>query len=243
LFYWLIFIIFNEMGPMLFDKSTKDGILRILTTAVWTMLTAPLFSEIPASPIRLLQSSSQGCTVEFRLEGFKVDSLHSESKTYLRADFNGARHVLIPGDPMIPFTSIVLGLPAEGDVRVSISALDPGGQWEGVRLCPCPKVGRQEDLPFESYTEGDAYSITTDLPGPYFYSEEPEWLGPYRTVRIKIYPVQYNPAAGVLRTFSRMVLNVSINGQAGGASCTRTPADEAVYRSILLNYDVARQWR
>jgi hypothetical protein len=207
------------------------------------LIALPLYSRTESKSVRLLQNSSNGCTVEFRLNGFSLDTLRIESKDYVKAGFQGALHTAVPGDPMVPYAVAILGVPPEGDVRVSVSLSEPARQLEGVRLCPARRTERQDDFPVEVIFEGETYQKRAVIPGTVFYMEDPEWFGPYRIVRIKIYPVQYNPIDGSLQILSRIVLSAEFNGQANAAPADKPSADEAVYRGALLNYSTARQWR
>ena len=231
------------MNPMIPSKRLKSISLMALRTVAWMLIGIPLYSAVKPSPVRLLQSSAQGCTVEFRLNGFSADTLFTGSKAYLKVGFDRALHDAVPGEPMIPFVTVILGVPPEGDVQISAAALESGKQLEDVRLCPAPQIERQDDFPIESYREGESFLKRSDLPGSPYYSEGPERFGPYRVVRIRIYPVQYNPAAGTLQVFSRMVFTVAFNGQTKAVPLIQPSADEAVYHGALLNYSIARQWR
>ena len=219
---------------------------RNASPARWALACAlaalPLYSGTESKPVRILQNSSSGCTIEFRLNGFSLDTLRIGSKLYVKAGFQGAQHSSVAGDPMVPYAVAVIGIPPEGDARISMSSSETAGRLEGIRLCPAPRTDRQDDFPVETFFEGKIYQKREAVPGSVFYAEEPEWFGIHRVVRIRIYPVQYNPDEGSLQTFSRIVISVEFNGQPKSVFSGQPPVDEPVYRGALLNYSYARQW-
>jgi hypothetical protein len=227
----------NQLKRYWRSSSAVGGIFAGLLTVL------PLHAGTGKNPVRLLQNSPTGCTVEFRLTGFSLDTVRLDSRQYLKTGFDGSMHATIPGDPQVPYAVAVIGLPPDGDVRVSLAASEPGRTLEGIRLCPVPRIDRQEDFPVEIFSEGEAYGKQTSIPGSIFDAGEPEWFGPFRVVRLRIHPIQYNPAAGSLQVLSRVVLSVTFSGKTVATAAMQTSADEAVYRGALLNYSTARQWR
>jgi hypothetical protein len=192
---------------------------------------------------QLMQSDDRGCMVEFRLQNFLLGSCRIESRIYQKADFYEASTDELPGEPMVPHGIIVLGVPPEGEVSVSLTQSDSPSLQNGIRLCPFPKLLNVEGLPKESYFEGPGYQKQEFIPGRLFEAENPEWFGPYRIVRIKVFPVQYNPSTAQVQVYSRMQFTVNYTQSGKGTPQKPTRASEALYRDALLNYSTAWKWR
>jgi hypothetical protein len=202
------------------------------------------FSALKQEPcIQLLSNDDRGCSVEFRVQNFSLDSFQVGRKVYQKPDFDEALTEGIPGEPMIPYGIIVLGVPPEGDVNVVLSQSEPPIQKEGILVCPIPKLIKVEGLSEEFYFEGPAYKKQEFLPGRLFELESPEWFGPHRIIRIKVFPVQYNSSTGQVLIHSRIRLIAHFAYYGKRILKTQNRSDETVYREALLNYSTARKWR
>ena len=107
--------------------------------------------------VHILLTSQRSVVLEFSPHRLRIDSLILNGKLYQKIDFGLASIEGEPETPMIPCRILVVGVPPDGDVRVSMTASE-SEQKEGVRLLPVPHLRRENDLPREIHEEGSIYS-------------------------------------------------------------------------------------
>ena len=166
-------------------------------------------------------------TTEFTLYDF-VGSMPSQAK-------DGA------GSPDLRFEVLPVGFPAgTGNVVQLISSdyEDIGN----VTLAPLPTVRSAGGmLELAGYKmDPKKYASTSFEPAQAAELADPGrvelmWVG-----SVKVFPVQFNPATRTVRRYSRLVVEVSF----GSPALNRVPGkDDGLFRGVLLNYDIARNWK
>jgi len=201
-----------------------------------------LGKTVPSS-FSLVQSDAQGCTVSFQIHGFRMDSLEIEGTHYVRCDFSDALFPTSPGAPLIPYAIFTIGIPAQGNVRVSLAE----GQFEEIPSClllPCPLLQKIEEFPNDVYRQGPEYGHSDFLPGFLYQVKEPEWFGSLRIVQIFVYPVQFAPALQTLRVYQTLSFRIEYENP---PKIESLPApfvfpNEAMYQKGILNYSTAKQF-
>lgn len=191
----------------------------------------------------LLQSDAHGCTVSFRLHGLRMDTLEIQGNQYVRCDFSDALFPTSPGAPLIPYAIFTLGIPPEGNVRVSLVET----QFEEIYSCllfPCPFLQKIEGLPNLLYRTGPEYAHSDFLPGFLYQVKEPEWFGPLRIVQIYVYPIQFAPALRTLRMYPTLTFHVEYENpsEIENSPLRFSPPNEALYQKNILNYSTAKQF-
>ena len=192
--------------------------------------------------VQVVVSSFQGCEIAYSPHRFGLDSLTLNGKQYQVARFAMASSVGETGEPMIPCRVLVVALPPQAGATVSVVASD-FEETQGVRLVPVPTLRKEEGLPWEDYREGPAYGESRFLPGVLYEVEGPGYFGDQRVIRIKVYPVQYNPVVGTVRSYTRIVFRVDFEGGVDSTPRRKRFGNEEVYRQALVNHSEARYWR
>ena len=191
---------------------------------------------------QILFSSANGCVIDYSPLCFSLDTLVIKGVTYVRADFRMASPSDEPGDPSIPCRIAVVGIPPDGNVQVSVVSSEYE-EKPNLKLIPVSLLQKKDDLPFELYDEGSLYRESVYLPGSLYEAEEPGYFGSQRMVRIKIYPVQFNPSEKKIRIYNKMVFKIDFEGEVKEEGLRQEGENEEVYRNLLINYDQTRTWR
>ncbi len=153
------------------------------------------------------------------------------------------------GQPLLPIEVLTLGVPFEGTVTAELTDVSYADE-QGVLVAPSPTYTRTEEgeaLP--SYTKiADVYAQDRFFPSAVLGIEEPYTVRHARLTTIRLSPIQYNPTTRVLRRLSRATLVVRLRTvpllkAAPGLQVTRDPHFEAQYRSMMVNYTDAMEWR
>lgn len=184
--------------------------------------------------------SDRGCILSFSPDEFNMDTLFAGGREYHRFSFLNSAVWGNPGDPSVPYRILVVGVPPEGDVAVSFSGTEYE-EAEGVRLYPVPAVERDHGMPREILREGEKYQSAGPWPAGVLEAEPPEWFGPYRVVRIKLFPVQFFPEKQTVRRWERITVTVSFRAP-GMKEGLRKNAGDPLYRRAMVNFDQAREW-
>jgi hypothetical protein len=156
-----------------------------------------------------------------------------------------------PGRPRLPYKAILLGVPPDADVSLDISSAPAiAGQQDRI-TCPAAQTIAeiQEDGSLARDTAAwapDAAVYATDA----FYPSQIArvidlgFMRSQRIVRVELIPLQVNPVTGETRYHPQAQLRVNFRGQTDSGQAVGEPADfEAIFQSMLANYDTARAWR
>ena len=188
--------------------------------------------------VRVLRSDAQVLVLEYRPRYTGEDTVDG----YRRWEFGSSIAVSgNGGKPDLRYRVFPLGFASEqgNSVRVTGSDYEEIGS---VRYVPALSY-RLKD----GFVEARAPVADKEVYGrDAFMPSEVAELSAVRRTRsmlvgnVKVYPVQYNPARGIVRKYTRLVVEVSFGGFQG----TKVQnGDDAAFRGVLLNYTVARQWK
>ena len=201
-----------------------------------------VFSGHPKD-ISTLSSTNQEFEFVFKPGVLHLEPIQVEGRSYIHADFENASVEGISGSPNIPFRSILIGIPAEGDVQVQVTP-DAAETYENRRLLPVAHLEKQNGFSVDGYREGESYSHVSSIPGVYWKTGEPEVFGDQRVLRLFLYPLQFDPSLNRVFWIPRMRIRVQFEGKNLRSSRQFNPAvNETIYQSLLANYEAAKQWR
>jgi hypothetical protein len=193
--------------------------------------------------VQILQSDDKGITLEFTPQYLRLDTLAIGGRVYtdfrfLGATSSGPENV---GQPDLKHRILSIGFPSE--VGNSVDLI--GAENEEVRNVVLPPVPRfvRDGSSFGAnrlYEEnGEAYRKSQFLPASIVGLGRIGHSRSMITGTINIYPIQYNPASGVVRKYTKIVLRINFGSGARRAS---KPVQDDLLKSSILNYDVAKQW-
>jgi hypothetical protein len=152
----------------------------------------------------------------------------------------------VPGEPQLPVRIVVIGVPPEAEIKVEISQ-EEYQERSGIKLTSPLKIEESGEsrLGYKvSYQELDkVFMIDRFFPEKIVFSEPPILLRNQRIVRLKIYPIQYNPQRRIIRYHTQLTISVRFLG--GRKETQRPPKDlfEKIYQNVLLNYEECKIWR
>ena len=174
---------------------------------------------------------------------------------------DGAPHVLytsapaaVPADsgsPQLPLETVSIGVPFGSSITVEL--LDPVYQESGnVLVAPVPRYRKTAEGGHEAIylKDGAAYAADRFYPARTLWSDPPFVFRQQQIITIHLAPVLYNPSKKVLkrlmsggiriRTVIRGSGKAAVQGAAAGAGDAHF---ESMYKSLILNYEQAKQWR
>ncbi len=178
--------------------------------------------------------------VEFRPASMRFDTVMVADRSYLRVVIDeGVRPSPITeaGLPDLPWRHIPLAFPAPGPHSVRVVAADYE-EVRGVAVLPVPSLKERD-----GYLEPAGYAERQDMPSGIFPGSIAQLVAP-ANVRsaligaVHIWPAQYDPGSRVLRTYSRIVVEVTF---AGGPPEPVRSGDVTFLSNAVANPDMLRR--
>ncbi len=214
----------------------------------------------PAS-INVLNQDEQGITflVQIPWKELQQEEVFVDGKTYIDLSLSDWLETDAPGSPQLPYLTEQLGAPIGSEISVSVI---PGKSHEYSLTHPLlPSATVRAVYPtLEFASEKFSVSETTSIlemdpavyrqdqvyPGQMASVSADGFLRQQRVVGINLFPVQVLPSKNTLVIYESLEVKVSFSGSSVPFRNEIKPEAntyEQLFRSTLLNYDTARQWR
>jgi hypothetical protein len=158
----------------------------------------------------------------------------------------------LPGEPQLPVRIVVLGVPPEAEIQVEILE-EESQEQSGINLSSPLKIEKSDKSRVGykiSYQElNKVFMLDRFFPEKMVSLDPPIFLRNQRIVRLKIYPIQYNPQRKAIRYHPQLTISVRFLGRRTetrlGKEPQRTQKDifEKIYKNVLLNYEESKIWR
>jgi hypothetical protein len=151
-----------------------------------------------------------------------------------------------PGEPQLPVRIVVIGVPPEAEIEVEILE-EETQERSGVNLSSPLKIEKSDKsrLGYQvSYQRLDqVFMDDRFFPEKIVSFDPPTFLRNQRIVRLKIYPIQYNPQRKTIRYHPQLTISVRFLGGTKEPQRTEKDLFEKIYQNLLLNYEESRTWR
>lgn len=223
----------------LFLKNTKEKNKPVCTRLRLSIILciSVLFFFLSSFSVaaRVTQSTSaEGITLQFTLPELTISEAVRDNVRYHEAHYADCHFTTEPGNPKIPVTRLMLGIPATATIEaVNVSAA-PAETRSGVRLVPVSifdvQASNFQHSASQRWVErGSAYQSNTGNPSypglPLARVVREGYIRSQRVIALALYPVQYFPKTRQLRLYSRFTVNIrfsygSRQSAVGGSSRT-----------------------
>jgi hypothetical protein len=187
--------------------------------------------------VEVLDSSTQGLTLEVAIPAPAEQQVQQQATTYQRLSLLGAGSTSEIGQPELPSFGRFVAIPQGAQVQVQILA-DQVEARSGYLLYPAqePQVEQGEEPPF--VLDAASYQRDEFCPSEIVTVEGPYTIRGVEVVLVRFHPVQYNAASRTLRIHSSFRVAVSFAG--GGPILPderlRSPYFESLLANTLINY-------
>ncbi len=235
-------------------RSSRCGLVLVLLLGMWLpagVAEQPALAE--AVGPRVLEVDAARLLFELDVPLPAMEALTAEGQTFQRLSLPGYVAGGEPGQPELPQTSVMLGIPAEGEITLRIVDAKVEDLPGPVTLYPNPEhvvqrdpesgqadplAGVQEQFAWDA----GAYAADEFQPAAVVSVDETAFMRNQRVARVVIRPVQYNPAQGALRIYRYLRVEVTFPAAAPHAAAAPDLFDP-ILRDQLLNLDQALAWR
>ena len=202
-----------------------------------------VFISILGASARVTQvTSTEGITLQFTLPELTVSEVIRDNVRYHEVHYADCRFTNEPGNPKVPVTRLMLGIPTTVEIEaVDISAA-PAETRAGIRLAPVPifdvhELDSQHSASQRWVESGSAYQLNagdTPYPGlPLARVIREGYIRNQRVIAVSLYPIQYFPKTRQLRSYSRFTVNIRFSN--GGQSSAVNSRSTTVSGSEVIH--------
>ncbi len=215
------------------------------------------------------RTDQSGITVEFNLPKLEISTVKRDGVRYQAVSFDGSGFTNEAGNPRLPVSRVMLGVPPDVGFHVEILHATTETR-SGYRIPPVPHnvpKPRGDNFSSPSHPEnfqtlkeewredGPAYQSTSNYPKVLAQAVYDGYIRSQRVLYLELCPVQYQPKSKLLRVHSRMTVRVhfvpqgtankfqSLSTSSSQSAIAEPGSFERMYQSFLLNYVDAKHWR
>jgi len=203
---------------------------------------APAAASYP--DVKIIKSTDQSLVLEFNMQDFRLLDEGDSEKKYMRPSFAGARYNPRPGEPMLPYRVIKIGIPQNGKPAARVISKEVRSM--NVSLLPGPVPARDESGLYTYKNEADeaVYQSNMNFPRDIISVSEPVYFRDQRMIELKITPMQYNPASALLNVYNKIRVQINFNAKSISRSPFRKMGKlDDLYEEMLINFDQAKNWQ
>lgn len=237
----------------------------VLVALLWGVPTAGWAQETPTETTaaaaaglyepKIVSSDFEKIVIELTVPPIRVLASEVREARGQMIALSGYSQTATPGAPQVPLRGFSIGIPEDAEPTLHI--LDQQVETRQLRDIP-PAPGIRYERP-----QGDIEQ-PADIRSRYvwdrdesiysrneFYPSETVNLGndgimrDQRLMTFQVHPVQYNPVQQRIRYTSKITFAIYYNGgrRSTWNAANASEAFESVFRSTLLNYEIAKNWR
>ena len=224
--------------------SQSSMIRKAVLSLILLSLVVPAYAiaSDEYSDIQVLRSDEKGIVFKYKVpelsssklsRGDTLSDILSIDKCPLSKD---------DGYPQVPSRIVVIGIPQNSQVDVRVvdeNSLDKG-------KFNLPLFEKRVDETNQEKTRSlrkDLSNTDAFFPENRVISNPPTFIRNQRILRLKLFPVQYNPARKAVKYYSEITVEVDFTGGEKTEGMMERDLFENVYKETILNYEVAKNWR
>jgi hypothetical protein len=165
-------------------------------------------------------------------------TINYKEQVYDALEIKDCSYTFVDGLPQLPVRIVVVGVPPEGEVKITYNAITQK-EVDNLNILPAEDKRSPEKPSLKQTISGTGLypQQLVDLEGPMFIRSQ-------RVVRLKIYPVQYNPSTKSATIHSQVSIQVSFSpAKSDFSPAVSTERFEQIFKESLLNYQTAKAWR
>lgn len=190
---------------------------------------------------RVMASDGNRTVVEVLVPELTAERVSVEGRSFDALSVRGAEPYGLVGSPLLAVAGTLIALPHAGEV--SLRVLEAGYDTR-LGLVPMPAQDGARTAGDPLAFDAAAYGGSELLPGESVALGEPAVMRDLRVAPLRVYPIQYDPASGEVRTLRRLVVEISCSGSGGQNVLTDvrplSRSFQPLYESLVLNYDSIR---
>ena len=207
----------------------------------------------PDNELKLIDSGARSLTIELVTIDYAVDVSTGLDGPCDTISVDGYGVAGDPGAPGLPVRTVMVGVPADADLSLTIlelETIDVPGLHD---ICPAPSPFLERDEEGETAAgvrvvrDPAAYAAQGFVPDVLAEVVSTGFIRSQRVAQIRLHPFQYDPATGKLRRHQRIRVRLDFGIPPGAIGAGDSSVDEGSFEALLseaiLNYEDARGFR
>ena len=225
-------------------RTTVKTRFGILPAAIAVLVSSTMLAAGRSQDVKVLRSTEQSIQIEITPNYYEAKTVKFKDKEFVEYNFEGSLQLAKmqeAGVPDLKYKSLPLGFQSKEGNVVQVIVADYE-DIPNVLLKPMPALHVKDGmLVVKEYAiNNERYSQNQFLPGKVAELSSVEQSRSMLIGSVKVYPIQYNPAAKTLRRYSRIVVEVVF----GSSSAARIKNDDdELFGGLLLNANEAKLWK
>jgi len=196
--------------------------------------------------IQILKSDETGVIFQYRPHNFLKQEKIIDNQLFHKVQVGNCPLGQTPGEPELPMRIVLLGIPLGCEVKGSILETDYS-ELSDFNIPPVPQLEKSED-PLENrilYRKSESvFQQNRFFPEENVILESPRFLRDQRIIRLRIFPLTFNPITKVLRRINSITIRIDfMGGTESHQEGIESQTFERILQNILLNYESSRNWR
>lgn len=212
-------------------------LIMVLTGQSTTSSAAP--SLIAARPgLQVHTEGQKSLTLEFRLPAFRVEmgQLEGEPCQYIRVP--GYAETGSPGEPRLPVTGALIGVPASGEIEMAILDSETARLSLEHPLCPVDGTPPESQELAGNRLQPGQGPVNLNMAGS---------IRSQRVAQLQFLPFQLEPGGRAVRFYRQVRVRLQFSGGSEHVVRDSGQQDEGLFEAFLqqslINYAQARHWR
>jgi flagellar hook assembly protein FlgD len=231
----------QRLGQILSKGFAGTAFLAALwsdaTMAASTRASSSVSSEVVATVI-----GSNTLRLEYRPSSLRLDTVVIGNIAYTRVSFSEALRrspITDSGYPDIPYRQIPVAFPTRSQAEVRIVAADYQ-DLPGVTVLPIPRLRNRDGFLEPAEYPQLAQGLTGKAPETIVELVAPTQVRSALIGGVRVWPVQYDPSAHSLRTYSRIVVEITFGE---GPTVSVRASDAALLGDVVANSSMMKGWQ
>ena len=227
-----------------FMTGKKHPAIKFAAISLFIFVVTPARGQETAgglyNDVRVIESSDQGLTLEFRPYYMPTDTVGNGSNQFELLTFS---HCSSPnhadaGQPDVRFRSIAVGLPGLRNNVVTVQTVDYENVGN-VSFAPVPKVRVHKNDVVETEYAPRYSSVSNFYPATIAQFKAVGVVKGMRVGYLGIYPLQYNPMSKTLKKYTRIVVHIDFGNR---EQITASASDLEWAKISMINFPIAQRW-
>ena len=194
--------------------------------------------------IKIIETTSHSLTFDFHLINLRADSVKIDGRLFYRFSFLDKSSDFSPNRPELPFAVLPVGIPPGAHAKISVLGTETK-QLFNSDVVPTPQWKKVNGLHETFYKiPGDYFNKDQFTPSQIAKVVDTGFMEDLFLARIKISPIQYNPARHSVKIYTKMRIRILFTG---GKKADRTEFLQSTgnlnpYDGAVINLDQAKKW-
>ncbi|MDP2960138.1 MAG: C25 family peptidase propeptide domain-containing protein, partial [candidate division Zixibacteria bacterium] len=233
------FFIYPDLNPL-------DMFKRIILPLILFCLILPVYvyASDEYSDIQIIRSDEKGIVFRYKVPELTSSKLERGDTLFNILSIDKCPLSKDPGYPQVPARIVVIGIPLGSQIDVRV--LEENSLDKGKFNLPFfeERIIKEEERESRKKLKEEIYNKDIFYPEKIVSFDSPTFMRNQRILRLKIFPVQYNPLSKTVKYYSDITITVDFSGgEKGEGNIIEKDLFENVYRETILNYEIAKNWR